>query len=182
MRGAGFSLLEMVIVLSIVGLITGISLVRYNQSSSQTVLSNLAYDIALTIRQAQVFGIAVREADTGTGQFPVYGVHLGTPPITSMILFADYDQDGVYDGPLENVKVYNFSAGYAISAMCGTYTLDCQTLTNLDIGFVRPQPEAILRGTPGLSGPYTSATLTVSNPHGAGKIINVYANGQISVP
>lgn len=56
----GMTLIELVIVLSIFSILTGVVLFNYGDFSSSLTMQNLADDIALTIRRAQSYAIGVR--------------------------------------------------------------------------------------------------------------------------
>lgn len=49
----GFSLLELLVVISIFTIITTIALFNQGQLNSNVLLTNLAYDVALTVREVQ---------------------------------------------------------------------------------------------------------------------------------
>lgn len=107
---SGLTIVELLVVVSIFMIITGISIFNYNKFNSYTSTQNLADDIAMTIRQAQSYAIGVRGTDEnsdGSNPFNVaYGVsfslnptpsHYYSPSSTSFILFADIDNDNLYD-------------------------------------------------------------------------------------
>ncbi len=52
----GFTLIEFVVIISIFAIMAGVALVNFAGFRSNVGLNNLSHDIALTIRQAQVFG------------------------------------------------------------------------------------------------------------------------------
>src|SRR5512133_2633560 len=79
----GFSLIEMIVVIGIIALLSTVTLSNYKDVSSRISLENLAQQIALTVRQAQVYGISVVR---GTGSvYPSYGVHFAGQ--NSFVLF-----------------------------------------------------------------------------------------------
>ena len=187
----GFSLIELIVVISIFVLITTITLIKHSAFNSSTVLGSLAYDIALSIRQAQVFGLAVREfKEGGSATFDTgYGIHFETvlPPllIKSYILFADTDRQFDYDGAAELDEVFTIGRGNFISDFCATNSSNIEkcsstgTITYLDIIFDRPDPEAIIKTN--LSEIYGSAHIIVSSSNGTLRTIRVLSTGQISV-
>ena len=59
-RRRGFTLIELLVVVAIIVVITGLILANSNKFGGQTMLQNLSYDIALSLREAQVYGISVR--------------------------------------------------------------------------------------------------------------------------
>ena len=96
----GFTLIELVVVFSIMVIISGLALFNYSSFRSNISLDNLSQEIALTMRQAQVYALGVHGTQIGnTGnQFPAYGIHfrLSTNAndivhgnTKSFVLFAD---------------------------------------------------------------------------------------------
>lgn len=185
--GRGFTLVEMIVSLSIFALITTVVLARYRDFNGGIILSNLAYEIAITVRQAQVYGLSVKDASASN--FNVrYGIHLAYPTNNSFFMFADTDGNGQYSGsseivetisPLQGNTIDNFCAQpLSGQAECGSGTPT--TLSWLDIAFLRPNPDALFRSSSGNS--YQSATITVKSPRtGATRTITIRATGQISV-
>src|SRR3989338_6906440 len=57
----GFTLVELLVTLSLFVVLTTIVLFSQQKFNGSILLTNLAYDVALTIRQAQTFGVNVRE-------------------------------------------------------------------------------------------------------------------------
>ncbi|MDB5265243.1 MAG: putative Type pilus pilin [Parcubacteria group bacterium] len=90
-RPRGFSLLEMVIVLAIIGLITGILLLGENDFNHSIVLTDTAYTIAFTFREAQSRGLSSRVfSNSGTNILNSgYGVHFDRTKPATYDLFAD---------------------------------------------------------------------------------------------
>ena len=64
-KKAGFTLVELLVTISIFVILTGVVLFNSNSFDSTVLLNNFGYDIALTIKQAQSFGVNVREDNTG---------------------------------------------------------------------------------------------------------------------
>lgn len=186
-KSSGFSILELIVVASIFVLITTITLVKHSSFNSSTVLGSLAYDIALSIRQAQVFGLAVREyKEGGFATFDTgYGVHFDSSDTKHYILFADTDRQFDYDGDSEKDEVFTISRGNFISDFCATNSSNVEkcssagTIDYLDIIFDRPDPEAIIKTN--LAETYGSARIFVSSSNGAERVIRVFSTGQISV-
>lgn len=63
---SGFTLIELLVTISIFVIVTGVVLVNSNKFDSTVLLHNFAYDVALTIKQAQSYGVNVKESSAGT--------------------------------------------------------------------------------------------------------------------
>jgi prepilin-type N-terminal cleavage/methylation domain-containing protein len=82
----GFTLLELLFVIGIFSILTSITIYNYGDFNNNIIMSNMAYEVALEIRQAQVYGLSVRGVSTAAGQLfdTRYGVTFG----------VDYDAEG----------------------------------------------------------------------------------------
>lgn len=185
----GFTLIELLAVMAIFTFITALVLTNQNRFGSKVVLENLAYDVALTIRKAQVYGTAVQRF--GTNNFSVgYGIHAAVSSPSSYILFGDaVSQDGLYNAG-ELVETENLGQGYAIKDICSTSggvggTETCG-LGSIDIFFKRPDPDAYMsvNGASGISNPgnlQARGRIVLQSPKGDQASVIIDASGQISV-
>lgn len=189
----GFSLIELVVVIAILTAIT--SIVLFNQSifSSNVVLQNLAYEIALTVRQAQFFGINVRETSLGGGTFESgYGVFFDVNTPNSFIFFADIDNDNIFDNPQEIIEVYNMTQNNYIKYLCvDAFCTNPPTpgVNELNIVFHRPDPNAVIKTDTssvcgsGVDDTCETAKVYIGSPRDdiSNKIIIINSVGQISI-
>ena len=183
---AGFTLIELLVVTSILIIITGLMLVNHSQFGGKILLQNLAYDVALSIRQAQVYGISVRQF--GSGNFGVaYGMHFAVSSPKTYELFGDGNGNGLWDAE-ENVSPspYDISRGYYIDKLCAPAGADsevCTAVNRLDVVFKRPEPDAFIgaNGISGLTNPLESARIVFKSPRGDEASVVVEVTGQISV-
>ena len=175
----GFTLVELLVSISIIVVITAVVFLQGGQFNNTILLNNLAYEMALTVREAQVYGVSVKE--TNTNSFDAsYGVYFETANNKSFISFADINKDGWYDSP-EMFASSNIKQGNYISDLC-VYDSSgvCVSTNQLAIIFQRPDPDAIILTSAGGT-PYSGADITVSSPSGNKKVIKVTSVGQISV-
>lgn len=169
--------------------ITSVIFANNNAFGGKVLLQNLAYDAALTVRQAQVYGISVqRYADDVFADG--YGIHFrrNTNPATQdvFVLFADViTRNGLYDCAsalsCELVKANIIRAGYYVSDICvpATQIRPCGH-SSLDVLFRRPDPDAYIRAD-GLSTLNESARVIFTSPRGESQSVVIEQNGQISV-
>lgn len=106
----GFTLVELIICVAIFVFLTGLVVTKYSTFNSSILLTNLAYDVALTVRTAQSYGLNVRSipGTSGTPYSNTYDSPFGVNmPVrtgnltfgTSIDLFADTSPtggDGIY--------------------------------------------------------------------------------------
>lgn len=175
--------------------LSGVVLANNARFGNVIILQNLAHDIALSIRQAQVYGIAVRRCDPSVTdlcdeiqqQFEVaYGVHFSKES-SAFELFVDVDNNGSYDDG-ETVLATDIAGGYLIEDLCTTPSdgggEDCSH-EELDIVFRRPEPDACINGTFDEDGdcvsPEGRARITVVAKSDDAATVIVESTGQISV-
>ncbi len=158
----GFTLVELLITIVIFVMLTGVVLFNQNKFDSTILLKNLAYDIALTIRQAQTYGVNVRESQQ-TGTFSSYGVFLNLNEDNKKIIFfsdikgnGEGDEDGKFsDSDMtcssnniesECMQKYSLKRGNYISRACaGDSAGSCLDVDGvLTLLFKRPNPDAYI--------------------------------------
>ncbi len=187
---AGFTLIELLVSISIFMLITTIAVVNNNQFNSSVLLTNLAYEIGLSIRQAQVYGITVKQTSASAAKFDSgYGIHfsLSDAP-SSYTLFEDVKPTGgtndhIYTSGVDTaVETYRIQKGNTIKKICvrNNCTSSGDFESTVDISFIRPNPDAYIRAG-GNSTPLNFAQICVASPRGTFRKVKVDNTGQISV-
>lgn len=206
----GLTMIELLVVVSIFVIITGISIFNYSNFNSSISTQNLADDVALTIRRAQGYAIGVRGISTSFNYR--YGVHFTTNndpsrpydngSNTSMVFFADigddlsrkyiynYDENtGQCGAPVDDdecMEVLNIKSGDEIKNIYtetnGNISL-IESSEVVDIVFARPNPEPFFsNGYEEIS--VSSVIIEVSKQDevdAESRYITVHKNGQISV-
>jgi hypothetical protein len=147
------------------------------------VLQNLAHDMALSVRQAQVYGIAVRRYQ-GVNFDVGYGIHITQPAEdaqSTYVLYGDVNQNGVYDSG-ETVTSTTLNGGFRIADICARAQSGIETcnLTQLSMLFRRPEPDAMIRRTAGAALD-DRARIVLESRNGERAEVLVEASGQISV-
>lgn len=195
--GAGFTLIELLVVTAIIVVVSSVVLASNNRFGGVVQLENLAYDIALSIRQAQVYGIAVQKFGSNCSEVGAkcyesgYGVHFNSADPDHYVLFADVDKDGFFDladPPPDGENVppspYTIHNGFKISGLCAPQGTDAATckqvspVSQIDIVFIRPEPNAYITTDGGVR---DSARIILRSPRGDVMSIIVERNGQIAV-
>jgi len=190
----GFTLVETMVALGIFVIVTAIVFVGNGHFNNTIFLTNLAYDLALTVSRAQSYGINVRPFDGATKPFEVgYGVHFKKNSIAttnpkesdnfSFVLFADIPAGNnfnhSYENPAEFLERYLIRRGNSISNLyCGGTELADNA--SIDVTFLRPDPDANFYCNGGLSNA-SSVRIEVTSPAGIKKNVTIEATGQISV-
>ena len=200
----GFTLIELMVSIAIFAVITGLVMVGQSRFGVNLLVTNLAYDVALGIRQAQVYGVSVRAASqvchvtSGTGTIfdCRYGIHFANSGY--FVLFADIDGNGFYNTAADNgvscitpvgsapecLTVFKVTQGNSISQFCAG-TTDCSNtdITDMDILFKRPDPEPTVQAYNGALGygPDSNASITVTSSQNVSKTVVVSPSGQVSV-
>ena len=89
----GFTLIEMLVVLSIIGAVTATVITGQHSFDRSVVLTNTAYDIALSIREAQAYGFSAKSATNKASDAEnyAYGIDFNTSLSnnSAYTLFAD---------------------------------------------------------------------------------------------
>ena len=164
----GFTLIEMLVVVGIIVIITSIVLSNNTQFGGSLQLQSLAYNMAISGREAQTYGTAVRRV--GSSNFAAsYGLHFDLSTPTQYSLFADVGTtpNGIFD-PSETLTTYRIGQSYRIAQLCAAG--DC-THTKLDVLYKRPEPDASIRSdsSSGAMDPvtsYTQAKVVLQSPRG----------------
>jgi len=178
---------------------------RFNSS---VLLRGLAYQVGLSLREAQLFGVAVKETGVGTNDFSsAYGVYFPSSLIGvrggSYPLFIDLNANGVYDDGVSSViENYTLQNYFIVASICGVANgaMQCvgicptvlpngvgactsNALEWLVVSFHRPDPDAILKGmtTFGTTVLFASAIVTVESTAGSTRAVSISSTGQIVV-
>ncbi|MES3030886.1 MAG: prepilin-type N-terminal cleavage/methylation domain-containing protein [Patescibacteria group bacterium] len=186
-RRKGFTLVELMISVGIFALMTSFLLAKYGTFNQSVLLTNLAYDIALSIRNAQSFGLNVRSVPGSTENFDAaYGVHFDTTIPGAYVFFSDPEKDGVYDD-INEITTYTIKRGSVISGLCvGSSADDCSGSggtqpETLDITFKRPNPNAIIKMNEDDEEVFQYAEINLRATDGSMKKIVVRSTGQIAI-
>ncbi len=205
----GFTIIELLVVVAIIGILTIVILVSQRNFNSATLLTDTTYTIALSIREAQSFGLSSRN---NSGVYNAgYGVHFGDTA-NSYVVFADTNPGGAgsdytgncpghtqtnanypdarpgncyYDSGDGLVQTYTLGGGYTISKIVGTLSNGQSTSFTpgsgtLDIVYERPNTQAVITMNNSTVA-FSSVTLDVVSPQGGLRCVLVNNLGEVSV-
>lgn len=170
----GFTLVELLITIGIFVFMTALILAKYNSFNSGTLLTNMAYDMALAVRSAQTFSMSVMTKDSSLSFQGTYGVHFNKAS-TEFALFSDDNGYGYGSGDTL-VSTYKLRRGSRVTGLLVGGT----TCNQMSITFTRPYPDSIVYcDSVRKSG---KAEITVSSAdNSSSRQITVYSSGQIFV-
>lgn len=182
------------VVTAVMVVVTTMILADNNRFGGVVLLENLAYDVALSVREAQVYGISVQRF--GGSNFDAgFGVHFDISSPQTYVVFGDgITPNGLYDCPqpgtsdCELVQATTISNGYRIGDLCVTPPSGTETCgaAKVDVLFQRPEPDASIslgENSCLLNGGLCEgrARVILVSPRGDTMSVIVESNGQISV-
>lgn len=185
----GFTLIEMVVVITIITLMLSIFLGNRSQYTDKLNLKNQAYNLLTYIRQAQVYSLGVRNySGSGTQVFGnSYGVAINMASPSIFTYFIDNNGNGKFDGGLEQIENPQLGQGVVVNRVCGTQSgsENCSGIQEIDITFKRPNPTAIIQFLNNGGNPIGSraapARIYLHSPAGLELSVIVDSTGQISI-
>ena len=207
LKNAGFTLIELLVVLAIFTLIMGVALFNQAGLNSNIMITNLAYETALAVREAQTYGISVRSTASSSAPSDVnfdkgYGTYFDMSTPYQFVVFGDSDANNTYTQgytPSELQSLYEIKnqRGNKITRVCvgntnaGGQIVPCNSnssnkVDKLSIIFKRPNPEAAFWVTDSLGGTNRvtngPAVIVVNNADNSNcRAIVVEVTGQIRV-
>ena len=180
-------MVELLVTLSVFTVISALTLANYPKFNNQTAITGLAQQIAISIREAQVYGVAVKNASStasivSPNVYPAYGIFFATTSVgttygndTAYSVFFDrvtslgappYFRplgDNFFSDSGELVETVKIQNGSKIVGICAVPTSgsSCNAVDSAFVVFRRPNPDAIIKTVATGSGtwPYTTPTL-----------------------
>ena len=175
----------------IIGIITAVIVFNYGSFNNTILLKNQAYELALDLREAQIFAVSVRGQDS---QFREdYGLFFSLASPQQYVLFQDTDSEGetgdrYYDEDKNEIisSPYVIDSRFSIDRICVNIVNEGQDIcpnavSDLSISFRRPdfnaQFASVDGDTQGL-GSISNARIELKNTQGSnGNVRTVIING-----
>ncbi len=198
-QNSGFTLVEMLVSISIASLIMTTVFFNYRTFTDDLALSAAAQEMAIAVRQTQSYGLTVKEVTIGGGQFSsAYGIYFDLNQPSNYYLFADTNTTGNaryrYDvgsgcgsGSTECIEKFNLNNGVQITSICDANACPpASGVEMMNISFLRPIPDASIyfyTNSAGASvvGPSGKGKIKLTSPRGSTMTITVDSTGQVLV-
>lgn len=190
----GFTLIEVVVVIGVISIIASLMLANFPRFNKQIAVEREAAKIALSLRKAQSYALAVREFNATFNddpfcvnppvKFPGYGIFLSLADPAEYFVYGDANCSKYYESsPIEEaVEEVKMESGTRLTAIKGYDAAVCSggcDLAGLSVLYVRPGPTTILKDN-GID--YSHAEVTLKSADGAvQKKVVVRITGQVSV-
>jgi prepilin-type N-terminal cleavage/methylation domain-containing protein len=181
----GFGLVELMVSISIMTLVSTVILVKNRSFNNALLLRNQAYEIAFSLRQAQLLAVSsTREAGALSNQFGLHFNISGTQSDKYRLFRDDSNLStniGRYDGGDVNIGTLGLldSRFEIVSITNGSGT----SLGNeLSVTFIRPNFDALFKSAAGgyFSGPVYLNVAAKESPT-ATRSVEITSTGQVSV-
>lgn len=201
----GFSIIELVVVITIFAIMSSVTIFNYSSYRQNIEVTNVAQDIALTVRQAQVYGISSTDRIVGTTNLDsplaadqLFGQSIADitndhsirgltvfPDENKIILFEDNNRNFIYDTNdriIDQRTIISTSVDIVGVKPCIT-EVDCANLQTdrADIVFQRPYPDAYISFGGDRHDIYGFITIVVGGANGTTSHIQISSVGSISV-
>lgn len=192
----GFTLIELIVVASIMSAIMFLVTFNSRRFNDDLALQTAAGEVSLAMRQAQSFGISIKQSASGSTDFSKpYGIVFDLQNPANFFIYSDTDNDRAYDGATsctgtdECREKSILRSGVTIRRVCAEYmnsTLTCFSggARYLTLTYVRPNPEPVIKvfnsSNAEIVGPWKTAYVELSSQNGTRiYVLTDYLSGQI---
>lgn len=174
-KKGGFTLVEMLVMIVIIGIISSILIVNWRRNENQYQLQRAAQEVAQNIRKAQEMALAGRNCPGTTPPLPAsYGLHFYRDNPNSYAMFCDKNNNGTYQPSDEFVENISIESGVQIHSLSSG---------NQDLDVVFTLPEGFVKINPSAAAP---AIITIKKtgtacPSSSCKTITIRKTGEVSI-
>ncbi len=192
------------VVIAIIAILSAAVVGNYGSFRSAAVATNMAYEVALTLRQSQIYGLGVRLPNQDAASLDTYGVEFSADSPSYAIFHEASVVDGLCDGGGgacncadaggECVEQVSMLQQIKVEALCASTDASLSSTDllggqdgggnslcaheELSVTFTRPYPEGTIRA--GGQDDWNIAGILIRGG-GHCRLVRAYANGQISV-
>ncbi|MDD5721145.1 MAG: type II secretion system protein [Candidatus Pacebacteria bacterium] len=185
---AGFSYVELIVVLSIFATLSSVVIFNYGDFQDRVDIKNLASDIALKIVEAQkssTNGVLPLSGYVSTWK-PAYGVYFDTSTPASQkqfIYFADLNNDFQYnESAIDTISITKNNFIYEIDKCTDDACSSPSSVNLLSIVFKRPDSSAnFYNSSVKLTPDPDHIQIIIKSPKGAMAYIKIYPSGRVQV-
>lgn len=141
MKKSGFTLIELIVSVSIIAMVTGIFLANYSSANRRTDLTMTAQKMVTDIRLSQNYALGLaRYGLSGSNNVPVggWGVHIDLNNYTNKkyVVFADDNGDKIYNSGEDDIRY-----GAQVTTLPTNIIINSITTgTKADVVFIPPDP------------------------------------------
>ena len=203
---SGFTMAELIMVMAIFSILTAVTVWNYGKFNNNIIMTNMAYEIALSVREAQVFSLGVRGSSTNFDTR--YGVYFNSDPSANpqnFVFFADRNSNGTCEDGAnmcsidecisgsECEQLNSLTRGIEVSRVCvsdagdipmdfdtGDCSADGDLINEAAVTFERPNPDAFVYDIDN-NQTFRNIAVLIESGSGAKRAIYIRENGQISV-
>lgn len=140
-KKTGFTLIELIVSVSIIAMVTGIFLANYSSANRRTDLTMTAQKVVTDVRLAQNYALGLaRYGASGSNNVPIggWGVHIDLLNYSTnrYVVFADDNGNGIYD-----IGEDDIARGAQVTILPINIKIDSTSVgTKADITFLPPDP------------------------------------------
>lgn len=160
MENKAFTIVELLVVTSIIVLITALTLPNYRSGSNQLALQRSAHKISQDLRRAQEFAISVKDFNGSAPQG--YGIYFDLDQPNRYLMFADLNGDQGYSDSGEKVEEFILENNITLSSL-----VPVTAGNSLTVIFIPPDPNIVFNPDASLA----SITLKASGTETAGQYV-----------
>ncbi|MFH1428476.1 MAG: prepilin-type N-terminal cleavage/methylation domain-containing protein [Candidatus Margulisiibacteriota bacterium] len=131
----GFTLIELLVSVAIITIMSGLFMVNYHGTNKRSELNIVKQKLASDIRLAQNYSLGSKTYDGVTTPSGGWGIHFDLTDPTHYIIFADLNENMVYDGS-DIPETKTLPAGVTIDSL----SVSGFSETAVDIVFLPPNP------------------------------------------
>lgn len=181
----GFTILELVVVLGIIALMSGIVLVSLERGRAALAVDRAANQVAQDLRIAMEYALRARNHTCTLGSLEAYGIFADKQVATSYILFADCNDDRVFKTPALDPLKYDDVVDLIVLEK-GVRIKDTKPTAGApfpgsSIAFEPPDPIVTFKRSTGAAGPQGEITLESVRDSSITRTVEVNNRGSVRV-